>query len=75
MGAVKSLSVTRNTAVLRAVWEGYRHGKRAKWLSGEDYVTLLAEPLQIARARLGIAEPALYRKAQAMLAAKGVQAI
>lgn len=75
MGALKSLSVTRDTAVLRAVMEGYRHGKRAKWLSGEDYVTLLAEPLESARARLGIAEPVLYHKAQAMLASKGVQAI
>ncbi|MFD1788382.1 Coq4 family protein [Sphingomonas floccifaciens] len=75
MGALKSLSTTKSTAVLRAVLEGYRHGKRAKWLSGEDYVTLLAEPLEAARRRLGIAEPVRYHKAQAMLAAKGVQAI
>ncbi|WP_326524900.1 Coq4 family protein [Sphingomonas sp.] len=75
MGAMKSLSVTKDTAVLKAVLEGYRHGKRAKWLSGEDYEALLAEPLDAARRRLNIAEPVLYRKAQAVLAAKGVQAI
>ncbi len=75
MGALKSLSTTKSTAVLRAVWEGYAHGRRAAWLSGEDYVTLLAEPLETARRRLGIAEPVLYHQAQAMLAGKGVQAI
>ena len=75
MGALKSIRMTRGTAVLKAVLEGYRHGKRAKWLSGEDYVALLAEPLDAARARLNIAEPVRYRQAQAMLAARGVQAI
>lgn len=75
MGALKSLSVTKDTAVLKAVLEGYRHGKRARWLSGEDYEALLAEPLEAARRRLNIAEPVLYRKAQGVLAAKGVQAI
>lgn len=75
MGALKSLAVTRNAAVLKAVVEGYRHGRKAKWLSGEDYVALLAEPLEQARRRLNIAEPVLYRKAQALLADRGLQAI
>lgn len=75
MGALKSLSTTRSTAVLQAVIEGYRHGRRARWLSGEDYVTLLAEPLQSARRRLNIADPVLYHAAQSQLARKGVQAI
>ncbi|MHA6721692.1 Coq4 family protein [Sphingomonas sp. RS2018] len=75
MGALKSLAVTKDTAVLRAVFEGYRHGKRARWLSGEDYERLLAEPLESARRRLNIAEPVLYHRAQALLARKGVQAI
>lgn len=75
MGALKSLSMTKGTDVLKAVLEGYRHGKRAKWLSAQDYDALLAEPLEAARRRLNIAEPVLYHKAQAMLAAKGVSAI
>lgn len=75
MGALKSLSVTRGTAVVRAVMEGYRHGKRARWLSGEDYERLLAEPLDAARRRLGIAEPVLYQRARAELAARGIRAI
>jgi ubiquinone biosynthesis protein COQ4 len=62
--ALKSLRVTRGTLFARAVWEGYRHGRRAKWISGEDYEALLAEPLDAARARLGIATPVAYLKAQ-----------
>ncbi|WP_242186730.1 Coq4 family protein [Sphingomonas sp. CARO-RG-8B-R24-01] len=62
--ALKSLKVTRNTLFARAVWEGYRNGRRAKWISGEDYLALLAEPIDMARARLGIATPVAYLKAQ-----------
>ena len=62
--ALKSLRVTGNTLFAMAVWEGYRHGRKAKWISGEDYVALLAEPLDAARARLGIATPVAYLRAQ-----------
>jgi len=68
--ALKSLSVTRNTLFARAVWEGYRNGRRAQWISGEDYLALLAEPLDAARARLGIRTPAAYLKAQRELGAE-----
>ena len=73
--AVKSYKQTGGTAVIKAVREGYRHGKAAKWLSGEDYEALLAEPLDAARRRLNIQEPVLYKAAQAMLKARGIQAI
>ena len=46
---------------LRALYQGYRHGRRAAWLLGEDYERLLAEPLAHARQRLGIGEPTAYR--------------
>lgn len=65
--ALKSLQVTRGTLFARAVWEGYRNGRRAAWLSGEDYETLLAEPLDAARTRLGIVTPVAYLKAQELL--------
>ena len=68
--ALKSLRVTGNTLFARAVWEGYRHGRRAKWISGEDYVKLLGEPLDAARARLGIATPVAYLRAQRELGAE-----
>jgi ubiquinone biosynthesis protein COQ4 len=74
-GALKSVGMTKGTAVLKAVREGYRHGKAAKWLSAEDYEALLAEPLEAARKRLNILPPVLYHAAQAELASKGVSAI
>ena len=73
--ALKSLRVTRRTDFFKAVLEGYRHGKRAGWLHGEDYETLLAEPLDQARRRLNIAEPVKYRIAQASLAEQGLKGI
>lgn len=62
--ALKSLKVTGNRLFARAVWEGYRHGRAAKWISGEDYLQLLHEPIDAARARLRIAEPTAYLRAQ-----------
>ncbi len=68
--ALKSLQVTRNTLFARAVWEGYRNGRKAKWISGEDYQKLLHEPIDAARARLGIPTPVAYLKAQRELGAE-----
>jgi ubiquinone biosynthesis protein COQ4 len=73
--ALKSLRITGNTAFARAVWEGWRHGKRAAWLHAEDYEALMAEPLEAARERLRIAEPVRYREAQRRLAAAGLKGI
>jgi ubiquinone biosynthesis protein COQ4 len=65
--SLKSLRETKGTLFAKAVWEGYRHGRAARWISGEDYLTLLHEPIEAARRRLGIREPVLYRRAQAEL--------
>lgn len=62
--ALKSLRVTRGTLFAKAVWEGYRRGRTARWISGEDYLELLDEPIDAARARLGLREPVAYRRAQ-----------
>jgi ubiquinone biosynthesis protein COQ4 len=43
-----------------AIWQGYRRGKAARWLPAEDYVALMAEPLDAARRRLGITPPTVY---------------
>ena len=45
-----------------AVWRAYLAGRRAAWLPGEDYERLFAEPLESARARLGISPPDTYRQ-------------
>ena len=62
--AVKSIRVTGGTLFAKAVVEGYRNGRKAKWISGEDYVALMAEPIAAVRARLNIATPHAYLKAQ-----------
>jgi ubiquinone biosynthesis protein COQ4 len=73
--ALKSIRVTGKLDFIRAVREGYRNGKRAGWLHGEDYELLLAEPLDAVRKRLNIAEPVKYRIAQASLQAAGLTGI
>ena len=44
----------------RAIFEGYRRGRAAAWLPGQDYEALLAEPLSAIRARLGLTPPVLF---------------
>ncbi|MBB4100223.1 Coq4 family protein [Sphingomonas kyeonggiensis] len=73
--ALKSIRITRKLDFFKAVAEGYRHGKAARWLHGEDYETLLAEPLDQVRKRLNIGDPARYRIAQASLEAAGLKGI
>ncbi len=68
--ALKSLRVTGSTLFAKAVWEGYRNGRRAKWISGEDYLTLLDEPIDAVRARLNIPTPTAYLHAQRELGAE-----
>ena len=62
--SLKSLRVTGNTHFAKAVWEGYRRGRKAHWISGEDYERLMHEPLDTARQRLGLFEPVAYLTAQ-----------
>jgi ubiquinone biosynthesis protein COQ4 len=69
--SLKARKVTGSWIFARAVIEGYRHGKRAKWLSGEDYEALMHEPIDQARRRLGLGDAVRYREAQAALAAWG----
>ncbi|HEX5775622.1 MAG TPA: Coq4 family protein [Caulobacteraceae bacterium] len=45
---------------VRAIWEGYRLGKKAERLIDEDYLKLLAEPLEAARQRLRLTAPQTY---------------
>lgn len=44
----------------RAVFQAWRNGRRAHWLPGLDYEALFAEPLDTARARLGIRPATVY---------------
>ena len=49
-----------NYPYVRAIWQGYRRGKAAKWLQGEDYEQLLNEPLHAARQRLNLQPATVY---------------
>lgn len=68
--SLKSLKVARTPLFAQAVWEGYQRGRAAQWISGEDYLELLHEPLEAARQRLGLTDPVRYRRAQAALGDK-----
>ena len=50
----------RGTRHRRAIWQGYRRGKAARWLPGEDFERLMSEPLDGARRRLNITPATLY---------------
>jgi ubiquinone biosynthesis protein COQ4 len=60
--ALGAVSRTRKSKYpyARAILQGYRRGKAAGWLLGEDYEALFAEPLEAARRRLGITPPTIY---------------
>jgi len=66
-GALKSLTEPHGKYVVRAAWEGYQNGRKAKWLHNEDIDTLFAEPLDAARKRLNIPRPAAFEHAQQMV--------
>jgi ubiquinone biosynthesis protein COQ4 len=56
-------------AVHRAVFEGWRRGRRAKWLWAADWERLLAEPLAAIRQDAGVEPPLYYPKVLADLRA------
>ncbi|MBU1326278.1 MAG: ubiquinone biosynthesis protein [Alphaproteobacteria bacterium] len=50
----------RAVPALRAVAQAWRLGQAARWLPSLDYEALFAEPLEAARARLGLRPPTVY---------------
>lgn len=59
-GAHQFEKLKRGYPYFKAILQGYRRGKAAKWLPAEDYEKLFAEPLEAARKRLGITPSPLY---------------
>ncbi len=53
--------------VRRAVFEGYRHGRRAGWLPGADWEALLDQPVEAIRAQYAVKPPNYYRKILSVL--------
>jgi ubiquinone biosynthesis protein COQ4 len=60
LGAASRARKNRAHPYVRAIWQGYRRGRKAAWLLGEDYERLMAEPLEVARRRLGLTPPTIY---------------
>jgi ubiquinone biosynthesis protein COQ4 len=60
LGAAWRAREGRGHPYVKAIWQGYRRGRAATWLLGEDYERLMAEPLEAARKRLGLTPPTLY---------------
>lgn len=50
----------RTIPARRAVLQAWRNGRAARWLPGLDYEALFREPLETARARLGIRPATVY---------------
>ena len=57
---IETLSAGLSNPQGQAIWEGYRLGKKAAWLLGEDYEHLLGERITDARRRLRIGVPERY---------------
>ena len=64
--------VRTGAPVLAAIREGQRHGAAAAKLSEQNVTALLAEPLEAARKRLNIGDPALYRQSHQTYRAVGI---
>ena len=64
--------VKSDAPVFGAIRQGQRHGKAAKAIIEQDIRSLLAEPLEAARARLGIGEPTLYQEAHRAYRNRGI---
>ena len=60
VGAAVKSRKSKEYPYVNAIWQGYQRGKAAQWLLGEDYERLMAEPLDAARARLGLAPASIY---------------
>lgn len=64
--------VKGNAPVMGAIRQGQRNGKAAKAIIEQDIRALLAEPLEAARARLGIARPTIYEAAHRAYRSRGI---
>jgi ubiquinone biosynthesis protein COQ4 len=61
-GMFRAARMVPDQPIKQAVYEAYRHGKRAQWMQAQDWETLLPLPLEEVRRRIGIEPPARYRQ-------------
>ncbi len=51
-----------NSETGKLIRQGYRRGRRAKWLLDEDWETLFEQPIDQVRQQLGVGEPPVYKQ-------------
>ena len=61
----------KGARVMECFWEGKRNGAAAQKIIQQDILALMREPLDAARARLGIAKPVVYRETLKLLSQHG----
>jgi ubiquinone biosynthesis protein COQ4 len=61
----------KSARIMDCFWEGKRHGAAAQKIIEQDIVALLHEPLDAARARLGIEKPVIYKETLKLLSQHG----
>ncbi len=67
LAGLAKLAQTYGAGAFRAGWKAYRDGARAKWMPGEDWEALLAQPVDDVRRQLRLTEPASYWQLRAPL--------
>jgi len=61
----------KGARIMDCFWEGKRNGAAAQKIIEQDILALMREPLEAARARLGIAKPLIYRETIKLLSQHG----
>jgi ubiquinone biosynthesis protein COQ4 len=60
MGLARGLRTPYGKIMRRAVFQAWRHGRRAAWMPQQDWEALLAQPLETLRRDLAVAAPTQY---------------
>jgi ubiquinone biosynthesis protein COQ4 len=68
---IRKVSGTK-APVFGAIREGRRLGRAAAKIAHQDIAALMREDIGVARARLGIGKPEIYRQCLAILAGEGI---
>jgi ubiquinone biosynthesis protein COQ4 len=60
IGLYKTIYFPDGAAARRTIFDAFRRGKKAAWLPGQDWESMLALPLGEVRRRLSLEEPPVY---------------
>jgi len=66
--AATKIAREHDRRIFRALWAGFRAGRRAAWLPAADWELLLTRPIDEVRERLRVTRPRVYPELRAALA-------